>query len=111
MLIYTTITPRRDGKVFADCGGVRCEFSDNGSGILVCEVADADHAKEISGRGGGLFGVLLVQGKGQEPGASGESSAPSVVSDPEEAPKKRRGRPPRVGHSQHDRPAATEEQP
>lgn len=111
MLIYTTIPPRRNGKVFVDCDGVRYEFSDNGSGILVCDVTDADHANEISGRSGGLFGVLLIQGEDQESVASGESGAPSVVTDPEEPPKKRRGRPPRVAHSQPDQPAATEEQP
>lgn len=109
MLIYTTIPPRRDGKVFADCGGVRYEFSDNGSGILVCDVADADHANEISGRSGGLFGALLIQGEGQEPGASGESGTPSVVADPEEAPKKRRGRPPKVVLAQADQPVNSEQ--
>ena len=108
MLIYTTIPPRRDGKVFVDCDGVRYEFSDNGSGVLVCDVTDADHAHEISGRSSGLFGVLRIQGEDQESGASG---APSVVTDLEESPKKRRGRPPRVAHSQPDQPAATEEQP
>lgn len=115
MLIYTTIPPRRDGKVFADCGGTKYEFSDNGSGILVCDVADADHANEIAGRVGGLFGVLLMQGDDQGvasavgalPDTASESGEglPSVaVGDPEEAPKNRRGRPPKVVAAQADQP-------
>lgn len=113
MLIYTTIPPRRDGKVFADCGGVRYEFSDNGSGILVCDVTDADHANEISGRSGGLFGVLLIQGEDQESVGTSDAivgALPSVSIDgSEDPPKKRRGRPPKVVLAQADQPVNSEQ--
>lgn len=113
MLIYTTIPPRRTGNVLACCDGVKYEFSDNGSGVLVCDVANDDHANSFASRAG-LFGVL-VQTEGAGAGAENpppdespvnydvpddpvdnsgadEATAPAVAEEPA---KPRRGRPPK----------------
>lgn len=113
MLIYTTIPPRRSGVVLADCDGVKYEFSDNGAGVLVCDVANDDHASELSSRVG-LFGVLVQaeeagvgaenpppdespvnydvpEGPVDNSGAD-EATAPAVAEEPA---KPRRGRPPK----------------
>ncbi len=115
MLIYTTIPPRRSGVVLADCDGVKYEFSDNGAGVLVCDVANDDHASELASRAG-LFGWLVkAESVGAEPCEENPSSddSPADESAPDEPPdnrgndespapdvteapaKPRRGRPPK----------------
>ena len=44
MLIYTTIPPRRDGRVFADCGDTKYAFADDGNGDLACDISNDEHA-------------------------------------------------------------------
>lgn len=119
MLIYTTIPPRRSGVVLADCDGVKYEFSDNGAGVLVCDVANDDHARELASRAG-LFGVFVqAESVGAEPceenlspdGSPDDDAAPDEPPDnggSDEAPppdpavapaRPRRGRPPKQATS------------
>jgi hypothetical protein len=120
MLIYTTIPPRRDGRVFADCGDTKYVFSDNGNGDLVCDISNDEHATELVGRSGALFVMAVAEGGGDvaEDCSDGQGSDDGETQAAQDEPsasggepaKKRRGRPPKTAYAQSDLPDGDEEQ-
>lgn len=121
MLIYTTIPPRRDGRVFADCGDTKYAFADDGNGDLACDISNDEHAAELIGRSGALFVMAVAEGGGEwaEAGRDGQDSGDRETQAAQDEPsssngepaKKRRGRPPKSAYAQADLPAGDDDQP